>query len=279
MGLRAGPGKQGAAAWFQYCEFDGSAAGVPGDVAIDNRHCHVYSNTPQPRVWDRELRRQVSAWSLTLDVPNGTLLRSDVFADVETGPRSSFLRPGDEFFDSVIHDQSNATHLRILPVEVLPTGTDYYASDPYAGIVYVPTVSTGIGIGILAGLTALTALFAAWCICFQKRSNDDSARRSHVHPASSVPSTVATNARWATEFNATFMSTTCQTDIPTPDPSDPATKQLEVINNQLNGFAKDAVILERFTLLGPDQRRQGGAQPLLLLACRAVTENRSVRLR
>ena len=78
---------------------------------------------------------------------------------------------------------------------------------------------------------------------------------------SSIPSALTTNSQWYTELSDTFMGTMCHPDMPSPEASALTTTKLDFLHAQLNGFTKDAVVLERFNLLGPNQRRQGGAQP------------------
>ena len=106
-----------------------------------------------------------------------------------------------------------------------------------------------------------------------KRAQGLESAKLHIHngseftsqTASSIPSALATNSHWATELGDTFMGTMCEPDTPSPEPSAPTSAKLDFLHAQLNGFSKDAVILERFNLLGPTQRRQGGActpQPL-----------------
>ena len=55
---------------------------------------------------------------------------------------------------------------------------------------------------------------------------------------------------------------------------------IEFLHNQQNRMTNDAVILERFILLGPNQRRQGGAHPLLrFFTYKAVKETNSIQFR
>ena len=291
MGLYAGLAKQAAAAWFQDCEFAASIATVPGEVAVENRDCRVYSNTLLPTVWDLDLERQVSAWTLTLDDPDGTMGLPNAFADVETGLSSRFLRPTDDAFQSIYNTQAISTRIGEVFLAYLPEGTEYRTSDPYASMSDGATTSPAIGLiaGISIGsvLCVLAALLAGWCICSRKRSNADDGVKlpapaqvsSLVPTSSSIPSALATNSHWATEMTATFTGTMCNPDVPPPDADAPATKKLDFLHAQLNGIPKNAVILERFTLLGPSQRRQGGAHPLLLfLARKAVTDTNSIQI-
>ena len=80
--------------------------------------------------------------------------------------------------------------------------------------------------------------------------------------AAGIPHGLATNSHWVTEADTTFMGTIGESDAPPPDRSAPTTTKLNFLHAQLNGFARDAVILERFVLHGPNQRRQGGAHAI-----------------
>ena len=309
MGLYAGPGMEGAAAWFQNCEFGSSSSRVPGEVlqerdggkpkrgasgevAVENRSCRVYSDTGRPRVWDRELGLTVRAWNVTLNVvPDGMLVQPTTFADVESSSGTAFLRPGDKTIQRILDDESISTTLEKVVIESLSEGTYYVGSDPYdrlfnAGRSDRDAVSASTDIILIAGLCSgsvlcvLTAL-AGWCIKNRKRLKDASVSKmpSRVPTASSIPSALATNSHWATELGDTFMGTICDPDVPPPGAGAPAAKKLEFVHAQLNGIAKDAIIFERFTLLGPNQRRQGGTHPLLLsLARMAVKENGSINI-
>ena len=281
MGLYGGLGQPAAAAWFHDCEFGASFATVPGEVAIESRDCRVYSYRALPSVWDLSLGRQFSAWLLTLDDPRGTMGLPNALVDAETTTKSEFLRPADEVFQSIFIDHSHSAH-EIFEIENLPEGNQYRASDPYATST---DVNSNIDIGLIAGLGSggvlcvLAALLAVWCMRARKRSSGTySDKGPDAAPtASGIPSTLANNSHWVTEKSATFMGTICQPDAPPPDADAPASKKLEFLHTQLNGMTKDAVILERFTLLGPSQRRQAGAQPpLLVLARKAVTETNSI---
>ena len=283
MGLYAGLGRQGSAAWFQDCKFEGSLGRISGEVAVEDRSCRVYSNTAQPRVWDHEPGRSLGSWYLTQTdpAPGTQLSRPDVFADVDSNPRFAFLRPTDDFFVRILREEAISTKLPIGGLTPLPEGTDFVVNDPYTSSA-APRTSKNVGLiaGLSSGgaLCVLTALLAGWFVYFRKRSTSDTGDK--VPPlaptASIVASTLATNSHWATELSATYMGTMCQPDVPPPDPDAPATKKLKFLHTQLNGFANDAVILGRFTLLGPNQRRQGGAQPpLLFLAQKSVTETDS----
>ena len=269
MGLYAGSDKQGAAAWFQDCEFGGSIADGPEEVAIANRYCRVYSTTALPTVWDRELGRQVSAWGLILDdVFDDTMGQPAVnaFEDVESDTGSAFLRPRDETFQRIVREESTSTLLQLFEIEYLPEGTEFNTSDPSGYPKSTPTnISLVAGLSASGVLSLLASLLAGWCFCFRKRSTNDTGGKvpPRAPTASGIPSALATNSHWATEVSATFMGTMCTPDVPPPEPDAPAAKKLEFLHTQLNGIAKDAVILERFTLLGPNQRRQGGAYPVL----------------
>ena len=125
-------------------------------------------------------------------------------------------------------------------------------------------------------------LCSVWCICRRIRSKYHTSVQvpSPALTASSILPTLATKSHWATELTATFMGTMCQTDVPPPDPDATATEKLEFLHTQLNGIFRDDVILKRFTLLGPYQRRQGGSQPpLMFLTSKALIENASMHLR
>ena len=273
MGLYAGVDKEGAAAWFQDCEFGASIATVPGEVAVESRECRVYSNTLLPNVWDLDLGRQVGAWTLALDDPDGTMGLPNAFADVETRPSSAFLRPTDYAFRRVLIEHSITERVQAVLIGNMPEGTAYRASNPYAsmsdgaadGAVTSHEISLLAGLAGSGALCVLAALLVGWCTCIRKRFNDDDGGKvpDPVPAGSGIPSALATNSHWATENSATFMGTMCQPDAPAPDRDAPAAKKLEFLHNQLNGMTKDAVILERFLLLGPNQRRQGGAHPLL----------------
>ena len=273
MGLYTGPGKNGAAAWFQDCQFDGSIADVPGEVAVEDRSCRVYSNTLQPSVWDLQLSREVSAWPLeTPEVADSGQGRPDVFAEAEAG--SEFLRPGDDFLQSIVKEESASTGLDPIAIEDLPQGTDFVTRDPYASLSDDDdrSVWTSTSIGVVAGiggvLCVLFALLVAWFLYFRRRHNNadvdlekDDKVTYKTTPGSSIVSEsfLGTNSHWATDVDTMFMGTMRRPDMPMPDPAAPAAKKLEFLHAQLDGISKEAVILERFTLLGPNQRRQGGA--------------------
>ena len=189
MGLYAGLGSasQGAAAWFHDCEFGGSMSSVSGEVAVENRNCRVYSNTKLPRVWDLQLERELSAWPLAQ--PDGSesgaaggQLQEDVFADVEAGPSSDFLRPSDDFIVRIMREEAISTKLPSANPSSLPAGTDFITRDPYAGISEDEGFWTSKNIGLIAGLgggavlLALAALLAAWCFYFRKNSDVDKVR-------------------------------------------------------------------------------------------------------
>ena len=277
MGLYAGPDKQAAAAWFHDCEFSGSLAGVPGEVAIENRNCRVYSTTFLPTIWDRELGSLVSAWRLILDeVPaSGETTRQprkhnlNAFADVESDPESTFLRPRDEFFRRIVREESISTLLTELDIDYLPEGTAYRTRDPSGYPKSRPNFGLIAGLGASCVLCVLPSLLAGWCLCFRKRYKNDLGDK--MPPPAPIASSVAsnhlpaTNSHWVTEFSTTFTGTMCTPDVPPPEPGAPAAKKLEFLHTQLNGIAKDAVILERFNLLGPNQRRQGGAYHVLIV--------------
>ena len=270
MSLHAGPRNVGAAAWFQDCEFGGSesAAGVPGEVDVENSACWVYSYKGRPSVWDRKLGQHVSAWSLTLDTnPADETRQKNVFADAENSIESAFLRPTDKRFQRILREESMTTRLEKVDVKKLPEGTDYITSNPYVGIDGVsPRTDVAADIVGLGGgglLCVLAVLLGGWYIYFYKRMKDDSRSTvpSLVPPASIITSTLATNSQWETDNSATFMGTVCPPDVPPPEPDAPVGKKLHFLHTQLNGVAKDAVILQQFTLIGPHQRRQGGVPP------------------
>ena len=102
----------------------------------------------------------------------------------------------------------------------------------------------------------------------QKQSAEESEKTLYKHwgpfqvheIAASTPCALATNSHWATEADTTFMGTMGEAETPSPGPSAPTTTKLNFLHAQLNGLAREAVILERFVLHGPNQRRQGGAR-------------------
>lgn len=55
-----------SAAWFYGISWQ-HASRVPAAsrVAVENRHCYVYTHTQLPTVWDKELWREMAAWQLT----------------------------------------------------------------------------------------------------------------------------------------------------------------------------------------------------------------------
>lgn len=104
MGLHTGVSGIGAAAWFDDCLFRGNVAPSPGEVAVGDRACRVYSNTRLPTVWDRALRREVASWQLVpLQTQQSPQEQVDVFA-VVADEGGAFLRPTDSFLLDVRSD-------------------------------------------------------------------------------------------------------------------------------------------------------------------------------
>ena len=160
-------GSEGPAAWFHNCTFGEQTSTAPGAVAVESSACrvYVYSNTGAtlPAVWDRDLRRKVDVWRLTLSPearadPDAI----DVFADVEVGP--DFLRPSDDLFQRIIANQAEVAGLAPARIRGLPDGTRLTAKDPYSSenlgsVERVPgdgsksaQRSEGWRIGLIAGL-------------------------------------------------------------------------------------------------------------------------------
>ena len=131
MGLytRLSSGRRwGAAAWFQDCTFDGSSSSVPGEVAVENRECHIFSNLEQPKVWDVELSREVGSWPLIKSEGPGP----DVLAmNMHVTRKSAFLRPSDSLFQLIVTDQAANTALEATVIPRLPLGTAFITEDPY----------------------------------------------------------------------------------------------------------------------------------------------------
>lgn len=273
MGLYAGlpdsRGSQSSAAWFHDCEFRDSTSSVSGEVAVENRDCHVFASRDAPGVWDVQLGREVRPWPL-----------ADVFTD--TDAQLNFLRPSDSALQRIVQDESQSTGHDSVIDNDLPERTDFFTSDPYAGISdsegfwTAKTYGLIVGIGSGAVLCALATLLTLWFWCLREspvRHGGDgedgkAAVGSLTAERSSIPSALAHNSHWATELETTFMGTMCDVNSTPPHPSAPTARKLEFLQAQLNSLVKDAVILERFTLLGPNQRRQGGVRsppPLHLL--------------
>ena len=66
-----------------------------------------------------------------------------------------------------------------------------------------------------------------------------------------------------------------QTGEPTLAADAPATNTLHLLHTQLNGIAKEAVILEQFTLLGPKQRCWAVRPPAAVLGTKGGERERS----
>lgn len=63
---------------------------------------------------------------------------------------------------------------------------------------------------------------------------------------------------------STYWATTVDFDGPLPTAAAPASSncKLDALHAQLNSISSDVAVLERFSLLGANQRRQGGAPRL-----------------
>ena len=162
MGLytRLSSGRRwGAAAWFQDCTFDGSSSSVPGEVAVENRECHIFSNLEQPKVWDVELSREVGSWPLIKSEGPGP----DVLAmNMHVTRKSAFLRPSDSLFQLILEDQAASTALEAAVIPRLPLGTTFITQDPY------PEFSGGtkdrLWTGKTISLTAGLCTFVLLCL-------------------------------------------------------------------------------------------------------------------
>lgn len=127
----------GSAAWFYNCSWRHASqpSGVPAanKVSVDNRNCRVYTNTQLLTVWDKQLRREMSAWQLT-PVPDPSPGNEDVFAAVEGSGQRAFLRPDDPLFVKLLKERASATGVQVAVVPELPAGTEFIVNDPYAEI-------------------------------------------------------------------------------------------------------------------------------------------------
>lgn len=90
-------------------------------------------------------------------------------------------------------------------------------------------------------------------------TNRATASSSGIGHGSELMASAATNTHWDTDVN--FMTTTADLSEPPPDASAPTAARMQYLHAQLSSIGGKVVVLERFTLLGPNQRRQGGAQP------------------
>ena len=77
-------------------------------------------------------------------------------------------------------------------------------------------------------------------------------------PPGIKPTTIITdNSYWDTDMH--FVTTGANLGGP-PSASAPTAAKMQYLHVQLSSIDIETVVLERFTLLGPSQRRQGGAQ-------------------
>lgn len=77
-------------------------------------------------------------------------------------------------------------------------------------------------------------------------------------PPSAPPSALATNVHWLTELDDTFNTTMGELDGTAPGAAAPAASKLDFLHAQLNSIGRSTPVLDRFVLLGNNQRRQGG---------------------
>lgn len=118
-GLRSDVLGRAASVWFNDCAFEHSSGGVwkktddngnliedvvvsTGEVAVDSRECHVYSNTNKPKVWDLLLREEFYPWLLS-PRKGSTSEGSDAFEGHQ------FPTESDAFFQRVITKQADAS--------------------------------------------------------------------------------------------------------------------------------------------------------------------------
>ena len=74
-------------------------------------------------------------------------------------------------------------------------------------------------------------------------------------PRTQEPTTATGSSLFTTWRTGTLSS-------PPPHTTAPTSEKLEYLNQQLNQFGPDDILLNRFKLLGEWERRQGGAFPL-----------------
>lgn len=170
MGLYAGDptgGSQASAAWFHNCTFGQSTSSVPGEVAVENSNCRVYSNTPLPTVWDRDLRREVGPWRLTpAEGGESSAAAGDVsmFAEGEAAAGLDFLCPSDPLLRNIVADEAAATGLPPAEFPELPDSTTLTIRDPYAstqedsGSGIFAAQIFGVVVGILVAVIAVLLL-------------------------------------------------------------------------------------------------------------------------
>ena len=123
----ASGGRNGAAAWFHDCDFLDNFADVAGKVAVEDRLCHVYSNTLEPAVWDLEHDRVVNPWPLI--TANGGSW-PDVIAVGETNS-NAFLRPTDTVLQRIVQEQAQGAMLQPAVIPPLPTDAAFITEDQY----------------------------------------------------------------------------------------------------------------------------------------------------
>lgn len=84
---------------------------------------------------------------------------------------------------------------------------------------------------------------------------------SMASPMLQSPSRHATSGGtrvWPVELS-TYWATTVDFDGPLPRAATPASSRLDALHSQLDSIDSDVAVLDRYHLLGPNQRRQGGA--------------------
>lgn len=151
-----------------------TAQGTTGEVAVSDANYRVYSNTPQPQVWDESLGHQITAWRLSLN---------DGSSDVDAFEGRVFPTETIDLFPALTAEQAAQTGMQQRELVSLPGGFDWVVSNPYHDDDFWTTRNTALVAGL--GGTCVAILVSVLCWCFRFK------RKAKQHPRVRFSSSVA----------------------------------------------------------------------------------------